>query len=55
MNMMAFRCGNEIVVVDAGMMFPGVGITGVDASDSGQSLDLKQNGTRARLADARAQ
>lgn len=31
MNMMALRCGDDIIVVDAGMMFPGDELHGVDS------------------------
>jgi ribonuclease J len=30
MNMLALRCGNDIVVIDAGLMFPGGELLGVD-------------------------
>jgi ribonuclease J len=30
MNMMALRTGNDIIVIDAGMMFPDVELLGVD-------------------------
>ena len=31
MNMMALRCGDDIIVIDAGMMFPGDELHGVDS------------------------
>ena len=30
MNMLALRCGDDIIVIDAGMMFPGGELLGVD-------------------------
>ena len=30
MNMMALRCGDDIIVIDAGMMFPESELLGVD-------------------------
>ena len=53
--MMALRCGDDIMVIDAGMMFPEAELLGVDIviPDITYLKQNRQHGARHR-ADARA-